>query len=140
VYTLGAKVRCEKCNHQLRWIHELRNEQGGITRVGSCCAKRLVYDDAKGAEKNFRDFFKLSKWRVSKQNRSNIWRDARMPDDSVVTVTIFLSNGQYGICLARRRGNDTYFHRTRYNSQSKAMEVAFELLEIGRKELRLAQR
>ena len=144
-----VKGQCEFCGRRLRWVHLLRHpDWPSVAEAGCCCAASLCFGyDAAAAERELINrmarltrFVDPKGWRPSRNTSKNICREVRMPNNRILKVTIFLNNGQYGICVANRRGDDAYFHPMRYSSQVEAMDVAFELIELGKEELRPSQR
>ncbi|HKB36120.1 MAG TPA: hypothetical protein VKD72_06680, partial [Gemmataceae bacterium] len=98
--------------------------------AGCCCALRLCYGyDAEEAERKFKNrmdrlerFMNARKWKQSRNNPDNIWRDIRLPSGAKLKVTIFKKAGRFGV----------YFeppHWDKYDTQVEAMRAAFELVE-----------
>lgn len=130
-------VKCERCNHRLRWIHILQSDSGEYARVGVCCAAKIsgAYD-ARSAERDavnrynrLQTFLKPEAWKISRNNPANVWRKVILADRVSVLVTVFLKNGSYGVFLALPGGKDNVTPYDRFSSQDTAKAFAFECVD-----------
>lgn len=125
-------VRCEVCNHELRWIHLLSHDAyWKVIEVGCCCALRLSTEyDAVEAEREAKNrsgrlmrFIDPSRWRRSHNNPLNIWRFVKLAGRKRLRCTVYLKDGGYGIYL------EGTSHFDRYATADEAKAIAFQLVE-----------
>jgi hypothetical protein len=134
--TSPTQVKCDSCSRKLRWVHWLHDGNGNFAKVGVCCALKIcgAYD-ARAAERNainrsnrLRTFLKPEKWKQSRKNPANVWRNVLLTNSVSVCVIIFEKRGLHGVVIARSPGNDiTPFER--FGDREAAMRFAFELIE-----------
>lgn len=134
-----AKSKCDFCGTQIRWVHILEHDDcDHSVTAGCCCAAKFCFNyDARSAEREYKNrstrrmrFVELQRWKRSRNNPANICRKVTT-DVGLVTVTIFLQEGQYGICLAykKKMGQQPRYHWAKFASQAEAMHTAFELID-----------
>ncbi len=137
----GTRIRCDRCNAQLRWVHVLTNDEHAVIRVGCCCAVRLCRGyDAVSAEREAINrgvrllrFLDSRQWRTSKASPANVWRDVPIPDGSTRRVTVFEKRGRFGVFVAGPRGaNVTPFDR--FDTPDAAKAFAFEVVDAIKSE------
>lgn len=132
----SGAARCEFCGTKIRWVHVLEHdEHHGAVDAGCCCAERLCFDyDATGAERGARNaaaqrvrFLDRARWKNSRRNPDNIWRDVNVPGIGRVKVTVFQNERGYCVFVAGK-GEDRYCDPARFRTQSAALERAWELV------------
>ena len=128
----GEKVRCEFCNHRIRWVHVLQHDAFHRPMgAGCCCAIRLAHDyDAVAAETEAKNHatrlsrFTASKhWKVSVSSPPNVWRFVKIKGRKRERLTLYWKDGRWGVFL-----NGAYCF-DRFASQAEAMATAFTLVE-----------
>lgn len=118
-------VVCDRCHHELRFVHTLTHPKTSRTLdVGLCCAVRLAGYDAHGVEKEARNlagrrmrFLNPARWRRNPE-RGSLTRKTR----EGIRVTVFPQYGRYVWVV------DGTFSPGKYPSEIAAMCGAFDQL------------